>query len=296
LTDLEEPRIRCPSCGRSAPAMKYCIHCGARLPQAAPPTVRPTAPVPPPLPPTVPPPTRIPPSIPPTEVKDEIGSIVSGITVLIDRKVVLLNLFQSEQVSERVFGKLLNDYGGKLKDLLRSRNGKIADLRGRLGEEERRLSDVAMKLEELEVRRRVGEVDANVYAQETDRLKAEEREFTESVKTMKTNIERLARVFTERKPSEIRDLETKLPPYETAIANLAEKGKISVETLNAVRQDIKETLEFLNLLILDRKEKEKELRDQLETLQTRYKLSELSIEDYERRRRELQTEIDRIWG
>jgi len=54
-------------------------------------------------------------------------------------------------------------------------------------------------------------------------------------------------------------------------------------------------IEFIESLIKDRKEKEKKLREQLETLQTRYKLSELSIEEYERRKRELQAEIDKIW-
>jgi chromosome segregation ATPase len=140
-----------------------------------------------------------------------------------------------------------------------------------LDEKNVRLSEVAMKLEELEVRHKVAEIDTNLYSQEAEKLRAEERELTGSVKTLKTNIESLERMLADKKPGEIRDLETKLRSYDSALEKLAEEGR-------------------------ERKEKEKELREHLETLQTRYKLSELSIEEYERKKRELQTVIDEMWS
>jgi chromosome segregation ATPase len=63
-----------------------------------------------------------------------------------------------------------------------------------------------------------------------------------------------------------------------------------------VKPDIEETLKFFDSLIKEHKEKDRTLREQLETLQTRYKLSELSIEEFERKKHELQTEIDKLWA
>ena len=80
-----------------------------------------------------------------------------------------------------------------------------------------------------------------------------------------------------------------------ALKDLMEKGKITDETLNKIKPDLEKTLEFFDLLIGKRKEKEKMLREQLETLQARYRLSEISIEEYERKKRELQEEIDKVW-
>jgi len=294
LSNLDEPRIRCPSCGKLAPAMKYCIYCGTRLPQAAPPTVRPPSPALPPR--TAPPPTRVTPAPVYTGIKDDIASIMSGITVLYERKVALLDLLQSGQVSERVFLKLYNEYNDKLNDFLNARIRKMEELRSQLDEKNKRLSVVAMNLEELEVRRKVGEIDANVYSQRAENLRAEERELSNSIKTLRTNIIRLEKMLADKKPSEIRDLEMNTRTYQITLKKLVEERKISAETFNAVRSDIEKTLDFFESLIRDRKEKEKNLRERLETLQTRYKLSELSLEEYDRKKRELQAEIDKIWA
>ncbi|MCW4026311.1 MAG: hypothetical protein NWE76_02355 [Candidatus Bathyarchaeota archaeon] len=304
MSDLGEPRILCPSCGKPAPAMKYCIYCGANLPQAAPTTVMPPEPrpsIPPPVPPIIAPPKAPPttepvPPLTPAGVKDEVGSLMSDITALYERKVALLDLFQSGQVSERVFLKLYSEYGSNLDGLLKARSFKMDEMRSRLDENSNRVNEVTMRLEELEVRRKIGEIDANVYSQKVENLRAEETQLNDSVKTLRANVERLEKMLAEKKPSEIRDLEANLRTYHGAFDKLLEEGKVSTETYDAVRSGTEETLEFFESLIKERKEEEKNIREQLETLQTRYKLSELSIEEYEGRKRELQAELDKIWA
>jgi len=191
--------------------------------------------------------------------------------------------------------KLYKEYSGKLKDYLKAREAKLDELRSSLEEKRNSLSDIAMRLEELEIRAKVGEIDPATYNQQAEKLKTEERGLNETVKSLNADIKALENILGDRKPSEIRDLEARLKSSESAIERMAEEGKVTQETLDAVKPDIEEMLEFIDSLIKDRKEKEKKLREQLETLQTRYKLSELSIEEYERRKRELQAEIDKLW-
>jgi len=300
LSTLEERRIRCPSCGKAVPAMKYCIYCGVKLPQVSPPVSGPQ-----PTPPRqVPPPPPSPVTRPAVRearrpffpgAKSEIEQLMSGITTLYERKVSLLDIFQSGQVSERVFLKLYREYSGKLKDYLKAREAKLNELRSSLEEKRNSLSNITLRLEELEIRTKVGEIDPATYNQQTEKLKTEERGLNETVKSLNADIKALENILGDRKPSEIRDLEARLKSSESAIERMAEEGKVTQETLDVVKPDIEEMLEFINSLIKDRKEKEKKLREQLETLQTRYKLSELSIEEYERRKRELQAEIDKLW-
>jgi len=293
LSTLEERRIRCPSCGRMVPAMKYCIYCGIKLPQTSLPPI--SRPQPQPQPPIVHPAVR--------EVrrpffpgaKSEIEQLMSGITTLYERKASLLDLFQSGEVSERVFLKLYKEYSGKLDEYLKAREAKLNELRSSLEEKRNILSEIAMRLEELEIRTKVGEIDPAAYNQRAEKLKAEERGLNETLNSLNADIRALENILGDRKPGEIRDLEERLKSSKSALEGMAEEGKVTQETLEIVKPDIEEMLRFIDSLIKDHKEKEKKLREQLETLQTRYKLSELSIEEYERRKRELQAEIDKIW-
>jgi len=303
LSEFNEPRVRCPGCGKNAPAMKYCIYCGAKLPELAPPTIRPppqqAGPFPP-LPPTIPPPTtaQAPPRAaapPPVTAKDEIASLMSGIEALYERKISLLDLFRSGQVAEKVFLKLYNEYDSKLNSFMRAREIKTGELQDKLEQKNRRLVEASSKLEELEVRHKVGEVDSNVYSQQMESLKAEERELTGSSKALEAHISSLENLMSGKKPGQIRDLESKLQTCLSDLEKLAGEGKVSAEALKVVKPDVEETLAFFGSLIKEKKEKDRVLREQLETLQTRYKLNELSVEEYERKKHELQTELDKLW-
>ncbi len=300
MSDVSEPRIRCPSCSKFAPAMKYCIYCGAKMPEATPPPIKPPqTSVLPPMPPTIPSPSRVSARVttPLQSViaKDEISNLMQSIETLYERKIALLNLYQLGEVSEGVFRKLYFEYDSKLTTFLKTREAKIEELKGKLEEKNKRFSEISMKLEELEVRRKVGEIDTALYTQQADSLRAEEREIIESSKILKTSINTLETMFSDKTPSQIRDFENKLRDCLSNLEKLVSEGKVTEETFNTVKPEIEKTIEFFNSLIKEHKEKDRVLREQLETLQTRYKLSELSIEEYERRKRELQTEIDKIW-
>jgi len=310
LSDLDEPRIRCPSCGKNVPAMKYCIYCGAKLPPAPPSVARPTAPapapaparptpttVPPPFPPTVPPPAPPSPQVvaPPVSTESEIVNLMSGITSLYERKTSLLDIFQAGAVSEKVFLKLYNEYTSKLADLQNTRIRKMEELRGRLDDRNKRLNEVVLSLEELEVRYKIGELDLSAFSQRAEKLRTEERDLRDAVKSLRMNVEHLEKMLGGKKPREVHDFEMKTKMSYEALQKRVEEGKISVETLNNLKSDVDEMVTFFDSLIRDRKENEKDLREQLETLQTRYKLSEVSVEEYERRKREMQDEIDKVW-
>ncbi len=300
MSSLDEARIRCPNCGRRVPAMKYCIYCGAQLPSISqPPRFERPQPMemPPPTPPLVPPPTPVQPSpAAPTTLEGEISSLMSNISTLYMRKVSLFRLFQSGEVSEGIFLKLYNEYSSKLGELLNSRVRRLEELRRRIEEIDRRLNEVALNIEELNVRYKIGEIDLSTFSQKSERLKVEQRELENMLRNAKANLERLENMLSDKTPSEIRDMENQIRSAYETIRKLVEEGKISNIVLDSVKVDVEETIAFLDSLIRDRKEKERLMREQLETLHARYKIGEITIEEYEKRKKELQEEIDKIWS
>ena len=294
MSTLEERRVRCPNCGKMVPAMRYCIYCGTRLPQAPPAGAREVS---------LPSSRHAPPSSSTIKVrrpffpgaKNEIEQLMSGITVLYERKSSLLDLFQSGEVSERVFLKLYKEYSEKLNEYLKARAAKIDELKSSLEEKRNALSNIKMKLEELEVRTKVGEIDPATYSRQAEKLRIEERGLNETLNSLNADIKALENILGDKKPGEIYELERKLRKAKSALEKMGEEGKVAQETLKFVISDVEKMIGLLDSLIRDRKEKEKKLREELETLQTRYKLSELSIEEYERRKREIQSEIAKIW-
>lgn len=287
---VNEARIKCPRCGRNVPAMRYCIYCGTQLPTAQ----QPTRPVeaPPPVPPLVPPPVQ-PPS---TVLESEIANLMSNISALYKRKISLFKLLQLGEVSETVFLKLYNEYSSKLSELLNTRVRRLEELRRRLEEVERKLNDIALNLEELTVRYKIGEIDINTLSQRSEKLKVEQRELENIAKSIKAGLDRLEKMLSDRTPSEIRDMEADLQAAYETIKKMASDGKISSDLLNSIRVDVEGTIAFLGSLIRDRKERERSLKEELETLQARYKVGEITIEEYEKRKREIQEEINKVWS
>ena len=305
-------RITCPRCGKIAPAMTYCIYCGARLPKATPPqpvTVRPTPRIPPAPPPTSmprrapgPPRTPAPPTVKispppavPAQVKSDILKLMSDITKYHERKISLLDMFSSGGVSERVFKKLYDEYANKVEELLGLHSRKLDELKTEYEGKGKRLDDIKMTIEELEVRHKIGEVGSQKFNERINMLRTEETRLQNALKELKMNIDHLGRMFAQKSPREILDLDAKTRSFSDALGKLVEEGKISNEALDKIRPDIEKTLGFFDSLIGQRKKRERTLREQLETLQARYRVSEISIEEYETKKRELQEEIDKIW-
>ncbi|MEM1514885.1 MAG: hypothetical protein QXH24_02385 [Candidatus Bathyarchaeia archaeon] len=294
---LDEVRIKCPKCGKMVPAMRYCIYCGSQLPSVPQPRseIYRLREAPPQVPPLVPPPQPSP-AAPLTELEGEVTNIMSNISTLYARKVALFKLFQSGEVSEKVFLKLYNEYSGKLSELLNARVRKLEELRRKLEEANRRLNNTTLSIEELSVRYKIGEVDLSTFSQKSEKLKNEQRELEIMVKNIRSSLDRLEKLLSDKTPAEIKNMEDDLKAAYETIKSMVNEGKISGETLETVKADTEETIAFLNSLIRDRRNKEKTLREELEALHARYKIGEISIEEYERRKKEIQEEINKIWS
>jgi len=277
--------IRCPKCGREVPTTMYCIYCGTKLPpKPAPPAIPPSAP---PKPAVTPP--------PPLAGPEEINELMTKISLQYIRKIALLGLLQSKEVSEKVFLKLYEEYGEKLTNFLGVRARVMERLRSELEDKRKRYDETKTLLEELEVRQKIGEISLQEFTTKAESLKIKAGDSEKSLSEIKGNIGRLENIFFGKTPREIFDLEKKARACHEDLERLVKEGSLSKEGLEKIKPDIENTLELLNSLIVDQKKRQKTLQEELETLETRYRVGEVSLEQYEKRKRELTEELEKIW-
>jgi len=285
----EEARITCPECGRRVPATAYCIYCGVRLPRA-PPSQR-AAPVPPPAPAGM----AAPPAVSAAATVD-VRELMANISLQHARKVEMLSLLQSREVSESVFLKLYDEYTERLRKSMEVRTRMMERLRSELGGKEKRYGEVKLLLEELGVRYKIGEIALEEFNRMSDALRSEAAGLERATGMLRDGLSRLERLFMDRTPKEIYDLETRARKCYEGLKKLVEENALSGETLEKIGPDVESMLELLGSLVSDRKGRERALREELETLETRYRVGEVSIEEYENRRRELQSELEKVWA
>jgi len=287
----EIAHIRCPKCGREVPATMYCIYCGAKLPpKPAPPAV-------PPPPPSAPPkPAVAPPPLPPLAGPEEINELMTKISLQYVRKIALLGLLQSKEVSEKVFLKLYDEYTDKLTNFLGVRARVMERLRFELEDKRKRYDEVKTLLEELEVRQKIGEIGFQEFTTKAEGLKTKAGDLEKSLNELKESIGRLENIFFGKAPREILDLEKKAKTCHEDLERLVKEGALSRESLEKIEPDIKKMLELLNSLIVDQKKRQKALQEELETLETRYRVGEVPLEEYEKRKRELTEELEKVWA
>ena len=285
----EEANVTCSECGREVPATLYCIYCGSKLPKPAPSTMPPTPPpAPPPEPAVSPPPT-------PAEVKEDIRELMTNISLHYSRKIALLNLLQSKEISERVFLRLYDEYTDKLHDSLSTRASVLERLKSELNEKETRYDGMKILLEELEVRHKIGEIALQEFTEKSERLKSEVKNLEKAIKELRGNLNHLEKMLADKTPSEILDLETRTKACYQGFEKLLKEGALTMDTLKKIKPDVESMLELLNSLIINRKERQETLQKELETLEARYRVGEVSIEYYEKRRRELRGELEKVW-
>jgi len=277
--------IRCPKCGREVPTTMYCIYCGTKLP-------------PKPAPPAIPPPKPAvtPPSPPPLAGPEDINELMTKISLQYIRKIALLGLLQSKEVSEKVFLKLYDEYAEKLTNFLGVRARVMERLRSELEDKRKRYDESKALLEELEVRQKIGEISLQEFTTKAESLKIKAGDFEKSLSEIKGNIGRLESLFFGKTPREIFDLEKKARMCYEDLERLVKEGTLSKESLEKIKSDIENMLELLNSLIVDQKKRQKALQEELETLETRYRVGEVSLEQYEKRKRELTEELEKIWA
>ena len=261
-------KVICPHCGRETPKAQFCKFCGKPLIEekfeevvseieAQAEKVKQEAP------------EEI--EKKPHEISEE-RKIVEQLANYLNWRHKLLELFLGGEASAEVFLDLYKEYQGKI----RSINSRRLELINSL---EQKLNELTTRLEQLRVRHEIGEISDKQYI--TEKL-AIDREISK----IKPRVDVL-RNFLDAKLSEI-------PAYEERIRSLreriVEKGSslgLSDSDMSMIASDLDETLEALkDLLRIYEK-----LKRELDKIELRYKIGELSEEEYQAAKQKIERQM-----
>ena len=313
---MEEETVNCANCGREVPKTLYCIYCGsalfankeARKDAAVPEVTVESKPEP------ITPETRVEmpsqeeaPPTPSVEFKakprrkDE-PAVDPEVAELMDEfkknyiwKVKLCGVLCDGGVSEEVFINLFEEYINKINQLSQVRNERIAYYRKDFEGKKTQLEEMERRLEELKVRTAIGQISSQEMKAQVPELEEKIKNLTSETTRLEAQLLRLNDLMRGTPPKGIFDLEKRSRRCLESLDSMITNGKITNKLGGELRKDLEAVLNVFDSIIGDKKQREKELRDELSTQEARYKVGEITISEFEAHKRRVTSELEKIW-
>lgn len=313
---MEEETVICANCGREVPKTLYCIYCGSALfktekEQLEPSLKKPVEKRPEPIktepvvekepePKMGPPPKLREPQVKakPSKgaaVDPEIAELMGELKKNYIWKVKLCGLLCDNGVSEEVFTGLFDEYINKINQLNQVRNERIGYYREDFGKKKAEFEEAKRKLEELKVRAAVGQMSSSELDSQAPELEEKINRLKFETSRLDAQLARLNDLMRDTPPKDIFDLEKTARRCLESLDTMITNGKISNKLGSDLRKDLEAALSVFDGIIGDKKQREKELRDQLSTLEARYKVGEINISEFEGQKRMIIAELEQIW-
>ncbi|MCS7126756.1 MAG: hypothetical protein NZ929_07605 [Aigarchaeota archaeon] len=266
-------KIVCPHCGKLTSKGVYCKFCGKPLEAKPQPLIesKTTSVDMPPV--TEPPSSTTSEILPPVQEVVEERKIVEQLSTFYNWRNRLLELFLNGEAPADVFTDIYKEYRTRIQAVNEKRLQMLREL-------EEKINDLTVKLENLKIRHEVGEIQDKQYI--TEKLTMD-RELSK----LKPKLNILHNAFNVK----IVDV----PKYEAKIRELregvSEKGRalgLTDEDIEIIISDLDEVLEGIQSLM----EVHKRLTKELEKVELRYKVGELSEEEYEAMKQKIRRQME----
>lgn len=263
-------KIVCPHCGKLTEKGLYCKFCGKPL------EAKPEVPITEKITPTdssVQEPTPPQEIIPPIQEVAEERKIIEQLSAFYNWRNRLIELFLNGEASPDVFLDIYKEYRARIQAVNEKRIQMIRDL-------EERINELTVKLENLKIRHEVGEVPDRQYI--TEKLNID-RELSK----LKPKLNILHNAFN-IKIAEVPRYEAKIRELKEAISEKGVSSGLTDEDVAMIISDLDEILENIQSLM----EVHKRLTKELEKVELRYKVGELTSEEYETMKQKIQRQME----
>lgn len=182
------------------------------------------------------------------EPEPVIKEVMENLAKNISMKIKLVNLLQNGEVKLETFNRLFESYNARGELLMNSRNETLERVRFDLDARERALNEAKIGLEELEIRRTIGDVSENEYKAKSPGFEWDIASYKDDVGKKKAEIAYLENITQVLQREEIDELkETGDNSYE-AIDGLVDSGTINSELAAQIKVTLQEALACLKSL------------------------------------------------
>lgn len=302
---MAEEFINCHKCGRAVPKTMYCIYCGSSLQgggqQRADAREQPSEAIIPdfrfePLRET-PVDLKVDGPIPLIRTEPEVDrGFLDQIQELRKHwawQLKLVDMLTEIGISEDVFTKIYNEYSAEIERL-----GNILEERRVSSSEEyarkkAELREMETAQEELSVRVAVGQLPTRALQRRTPISKERMDGLARDIRRLETVLSKLNDLMGDLYPEDKKNLEASARKSLRSLDGLVVEGKISRELSERLREDLTSALALFKAPE-ERRATENALRDELETLEVRYKVGEITLEEFESMKTEILDKINRL--
>lgn len=210
-------------------------------------------------------------------------------------KVRLCGMLVEGEVPGKVFSNIYQDYAKEVERLDERRNEIVARYRAQYDEKRGELEEARLKLEELRVRVAVGELSESDQLIRTPGIKGNVDGLEEEASKLENILGRLENLSTEVPSREIFKYELTAKVFLNSLGDLISAGKIGEELGNKLREDLEGILSQFSKMYRGEDEDESSLRNELDVLEVRVKVGELTLSEFETLRTEIIDKLERHW-
>lgn len=210
--------------------------------------------------------------VPPQEVSEE-RKIIEQLSNVYNWRNALLELFLKGEASPEVFVEVYKEYRSRIQAV----NAKRLEMIKKL---EKKIAELTTRLEQLKIRHEVGEIPDRQYI--TEKLSID-RELSR----LRPRLNILHNAF-DVKLADLPQYEAKIKEFRDRIASEGVSKGLSQEDVDMIVSDMNEVLESLKDLL----ELHKKLKKELEKVELRYKVGELTDEEYQAMKQKIKRQME----
>ena len=310
---MDEEFTLCSSCGKQVPKYHFCIYCGfnllkdrGRIPQANEekhPTFEPPEPttsfVPEdtnfsrPLAEGIMPPFPMAPVMDPSSDARVTQARIELLKYQIWR-VKLCGILCEQGIPTRAFTNIWEGYGDEVARLQRRIDESLRARKTGYEDKKTELENAKLKLDELRVRVAIGEISESDLLIRTPSIRADVESLEREVSRLEEQTKGEETKHVGGSPREMFEHEQSARAFVSKIDDLIAEGKLSIELGKSLGAEMEEIREYFSSMVGD--QGEQDLRNELDTLEVRYKVGEITLAEYESLKREIVAKLKRHWA
>ncbi len=210
-------------------------------------------------------------------------------------RIKLCEMLVDGRVSETVFTKIYEDYMDVIDRLSSMREERLSAYRNQYEERMSELQEGKLEHEELRVRTEVGQIPGRQLLAQAPPLEERIERLTQETSELEVKMSQLD-VFREISPKELFDLLTTIRESLEALGEGVGRARIGDELNDRIKEDLLSIMGVFEEAVGSRREREKELQDELNTLEARYKTGDITYSEYEGNRRRIHAKLESIWA
>jgi hypothetical protein len=310
---MDDEFTQCSSCGKKTPKYQFCIYCGYNLLKDRGRILQDTEGEPPTFESPEPPTSTV--SENPTfsePLSEGMMAPFSMATVqdpsndasdtqmrrdLLNHqiwRVKLCEIFGEQGMPPRVFANIWEDYGAEVAELQRKIGESLRALKTCYEDRKAELENSELKLVELRVRVDIGEISEGDLLIKTPSIRADIESLGREVSRLEVQLREEKSKRSGGSPSEMFEHEQSARDFISKIGGLIEEGKLSMEFGRKLEMEMEELRLFFSSMVGN--QDEQNLRNDLDTLEVRYKVGEITLAELESLKREIVVKLDRHWA